>query len=61
MGDTEDDVKAVYTDAVRMGAVGEWQSGADYALIHEPGGLAYCKHIAFYITTAWSPPSRWRT
>ena len=37
-------------DAVRMGAVGEWQSGADYALIHEPGGLAYCKHIAFYIT-----------
>ena len=50
VGDTEDDVKAVYTDAVRMGAVGEWQSGADYALIHEPGGLAYCKHIAFYIT-----------
>lgn len=49
VGDTEEAVKAVYTGAVQMGAVGEDQFGADYALIHEPGGLAGCKHIAFYI------------
>lgn len=49
VGDTEENVKAVYTGAVQMGAVGEDQFGADYALIHEPGGLAGCKHIAFYI------------
>ena len=50
MGDSEDDVKAVYTGAVQMEAVGEDQFGADYALIHEPGGLSYCKHISFFIT-----------
>ena len=50
VGDAEDDVKAVYTGAVQMEAVGEEQFGADYALIHEPGGLSYCKHIAFFIT-----------
>ena len=50
VGDSEDDVKAVYTGAVQMEAVGEDQFGADYALIHEPGGLSYCKHIAFFIT-----------
>lgn len=33
-----------------MEAVGEDQFGADYALIHEPGGLSYCKHISFFIT-----------
>lgn len=49
-GDSEDDVKAVYTGAVQMEAVGEDQFGADYALIHEPGGLSYCKHISFFIT-----------
>lgn len=50
VGDAEDDVKAVYTGAVQMEAVGEDQFGADYALIHEPGGLSYCKHISFFIT-----------
>ena len=50
VGDSEDDVKAVYTGAVQMEAVGEDQFGADYALIHEPGGLSYCKHISFFIT-----------
>ena len=50
VGDPEDDVKAVYTGAVQMEAVGEDQFGADYALIHEPGGLSYCKHISFFIT-----------
>ena len=50
VGDSEDDVKAVYTGAVQLGDVGEDPFGADYALIHEPGGLSYCKHIAFFIT-----------
>ncbi|MEI3299026.1 hypothetical protein [Dysosmobacter welbionis] len=50
MGDSDGHahVKAVYTGAVQMEAVGEDQFGADYALIHEPGGLSYCKHISFY-------------
>ena len=50
VGDTEDNVKAVYTGAVQMKAVGEDPFGADYALIYEPGGLSHCKHIAFFIT-----------
>ena len=40
VGDSEDDVKAVYTGAVQMEAVGEDQFGA----------LSYCKHISFFIT-----------
>ena len=50
VGDSEEAVKAAYTDVVQMEAVGEDQFGAGYALIHEPGGWAYCKHIAFFIT-----------
>ena len=50
VGNAEDDVMAVYPFAVRMNSVGEDRFGADYALIHEPGGLSYCKHIAFFIT-----------
>ncbi|SFQ02905.1 hypothetical protein SAMN05216343_12128 [Oscillibacter sp. PC13] len=49
VGDTAEDVQAAYPDAVVMGAVGEWEMGADYALIYEPGGWAFCKHIAFFI------------
>ncbi len=49
VGDAEADVQAAYPAAIPLEAVGEWQTGADHALIYEPGGLAYCKHIAFFI------------
>lgn len=49
VGDSEETVLSAYPDAVSLGAVGEWEVDASHALVYEPGGNAYCKHISFFI------------
>ena len=41
-------LEEIYSHAVELAG---FQSGTyDACYVYEPGGLAYCKHIAFYIT-----------
>ena len=49
VGDSEAAVLSAYPDAAALGAVGESQWGADYALVYEPGQWSGCCHIAFFM------------
>ncbi len=44
VGDSLERVKELYPDSVPL----DWYSESGLAYVWEPGGTAYCKHIAFF-------------